>query len=136
MNDGPRKFRGMLLCLLNFRDRELAVHPVGLELHLVASLDLLEHGGVLGAEDHRVTLVEVELLDWAVLDRDLAGGFIDLGHLTVDQSGLRERRARQLCDHKSEHARCNDCHLAHETFPFFSGFRNYFTTTWPTMPFS
>jgi hypothetical protein len=40
----------------------LAVHAVGLELHLVPDLDALEHRGVLRLEHHRHPFVHVELL--------------------------------------------------------------------------
>ena len=73
-----------LLNFLNFYDRELSIHAVGLKLDLVTRFDGLEHREVLDAEDHRHPVVHVELLDWSVPNRDLASRFVDFRHLAIN----------------------------------------------------
>src|ERR1700730_11426293 len=46
-----------LLGLLNFGHRELGVHAIGVELHLVACLDCFEQPGILHAIDHGHRLI-------------------------------------------------------------------------------
>src|SRR6516225_7137770 len=61
-----------LFLLLDFCDRVLSVDVLRVELNLVARLNLLQHGWVVGLEDHRHALLHIELLDRAVSDGDLA----------------------------------------------------------------
>jgi hypothetical protein len=63
----------------------LAVHRLGIELHLVAGLDGLEHGRILCLVDHGHPLIHSELLDRSMLDGDLPGRLIDVRDLAVDQ---------------------------------------------------
>jgi hypothetical protein len=62
---------------------------------LAAGFDLSEHGGIACLEDHRHPFIHVELLDGAVLNRDLAGRFVDLRHLAVDHPLLGGGERRQ-----------------------------------------
>ena len=85
-----------LFRLLDLHDCKLAVDPVALEGGLVTRFHSVEHRRALSTEDHGHTHVHVELLDRTVLDGDLAGGCVDLDHLTVDRLCLRHRdRQRQ-----------------------------------------
>src|SRR5215813_10528723 len=82
--------------LLDLCDRDLPIDAIGIESDLVADFDLLEHGRILDAKDHRHPFVHVELFDWPMPKSDFARGCIDLGDLTVDQGGLGHGR---VCEH-------------------------------------
>src|SRR5262245_22381472 len=69
-----------LRSLFDLGNSELTVHFVGVELDLVSGLDLLEHRRVAGLKHHAHAIVHVELLERAVLDRDLTGVLVHLGH--------------------------------------------------------
>src|SRR5215831_11250553 len=89
------------LTLLNLRDCVAAVGAFGLELDLVADLDLLEHRRILHAVDHGHTLIHAEALGRTMLERDLSGAFIDLLDLAVDRRVLRHcGSCKQGCDQR------------------------------------
>src|SRR5215475_12321497 len=123
------------LRLLDPGQGDLAVDAFGVEPHLVADLDPLEHRRVLGAEYHGHAFVHVELLDRAVPERDLAGGFVDPGDRAGDQAGLGEGRPRG--DRQGDDACGDERDVAHGLGPFFlARCADYLTTTMPLMPAS
>src|SRR6516162_7067331 len=123
------------LGLFDFRDGDLPVDAIGVEPDLIADFDLLEHGRILHAKNHRHPFVHLELFDRAVLTPDFASGFVDLGHLTVDHGSLGQGHAREH-DRKNEGAYRSQSYLAHGSSPSFFAHARYFTVILPNMPFS
>jgi outer membrane protein, multidrug efflux system len=77
---------GGLVRGLDVRHDDGPVHPVGGEAHLVAGLQRVQHGRILDLEDHGHA-GHAEVLDLAVLDRQLLGFLVDLAHFAVGHVG-------------------------------------------------
>ena len=65
-----------------FCNGKTTIHPIGLELHLVADLHCFQLGRIGDNEDHRHA-IHVQIFDRAVLEGDLALSLIDLGDLPI-----------------------------------------------------
>src|SRR5215475_8813712 len=88
--------------LLKFRQGELAVHALGIELDAVSGLHGREDFWIGYRKDHGHSNIHIELRDRPVLDRDLGRGWIDFRDLAIDESLLRENELRRAAEREHQ----------------------------------